>query len=157
MLVGFPQLRNAGEDAVRGVLTAFVAQAVEFPAWAVARACKAIAGRASPFPPSAGEFHAAVASEVQPHADDLRKIGRILSAEPAPEKRPADRDAMRAKIAALREELGGPREADKRELTRDEAEAWLEREASKAKEPIKISDALRDTFNRQALERAANG
>lgn len=152
MMLAFPQAKD-GQESARALIAAYVAQVEEFPLWAVASGCKAMAGRASAWVPSAGELREAVRALIESHAEELRKITRILTAEVAAEPTPADREAMRERFAGLRVDLGSKTVERPSEVTQAEAQVWLDREQAKPKEAIAISDALAGVLARQAKER----
>ena len=105
MFDGFPTVRMTERQAA-DTASAYVSVVAGLPTWAVERAVRICIGRATPFPPSAGEFRAACELAVQEVREELADLDHILDANICHEATPDERAKRKADFAALRGDLG---------------------------------------------------
>jgi hypothetical protein len=148
MFLAYQQMK-LGPDETRATIAVYVSQVQEFPSWAVSAGCQKIIQRPIPFPPSAGELRAAVAAEVRRTHDEQALLLRVLTAEKIDAKAPADAETMRKKFEALKSEFSQETKGSKWELTKAEAEGWLERTKDRPKPAMNLSGAALAALSRK--------
>lgn len=145
-------------------MAAYAADLAHFPLWAIDAGCMAVIGGktdgSKAFAPSSLELRDACAKAIEPVRQEIAEIGSVLDAEVYHEPTVAEREKIHAEFRKLVEDLKlnvDPRDkAQKgafRVLTRDEAQAALDRAAA-AKRPLpQMSSELRE---KMGLEPAAS-
>jgi hypothetical protein len=149
MFIAFPSARQDAETA-RTTLAMYVSRVVNFPNWAVDGACKAAVSRASPFPPSAGEFLALCEARLVDARLEKSKIEAIVNADVFHDPDEGEKAKVSERFRELMEDLKLNAPFDdkpkNRPMNRKEAAAWLETDAARVPAPP-ISDNIRKTLN----------
>jgi hypothetical protein len=88
MLGGFPTMQRFDQVAALSMAAAYLLTARERPHWAIIKACRMVrggtAGLAVAYCPSEPEFNTLIGRRVEPYADKLRRMQRLLDAKAEP-------------------------------------------------------------------------
>lgn len=79
MFLAFPSVRLDEKSAMQ-TAAVYYDQVRQLPAWAIIRGCDACIGKATPFPPSAGELKSAAEAVCLAAWRELHELGAILNA-----------------------------------------------------------------------------